>query len=506
MAMCGLLLVSAGCERSTVSSQVPDAGQQADEGPEGAGPESASESAVDYPKLLAALDDASTRDGAFDELERAALELGAGGGDDASRAAMRALLVQLTDEFDGVAIDPKLGEDAARGQSMRDRIRLLGRAREPSAVEPMIRALETLALPAAIHRELVTALGRIGDPRAVEALLVAPFRIPDSPSTSSIGERAIRALGAIGEPALPGVLMTLAGRHERINQLCVDQGLDVSFAQMLAVSAAAAIGSSRATGPLLELLDVGRCPVMTSESLDYDLVTNQMFAARALGDIADPAAVSDLCACAGSDQVGVAWELTFALGRIAGPEAFACLAKIVDTGRYNPDAVAAQGNEYELRWEAYRWAVLAAGPGQTGELRALRDRAIPDVQAKIDAGGYGDGIALLEDCGDAAPCYADHLADANAQIPTRELAAFRLAHLAEPGDLEAAAAIAAAFEIPDPDVRVSMAWLTRRVANHQPCAACVEALQAVMEREKGSVQAVMQRAWLTARTTIELLD
>jgi HEAT repeat protein len=82
-------------------------------------------------------------------------------------------------------------------------IATLGDAHHRDAVEPLIRLLEGVELPRPIQREIISALGRIGDPRAVDALLAVHFRVPDTPSTQSVGERALRAVAAIGDPALP---------------------------------------------------------------------------------------------------------------------------------------------------------------------------------------------------------------------------------------------------------------------------------------------------------------
>src|SRR5690606_37643682 len=98
-------------------------------------------------------------------------------------------------------------------------IAALGDARHRDAVEPLIRLLDGVELPRPIQREIISALGRIGDPRAVDALLAVQFHIPDAPGTQSVGERALRAIAAIGEPALPAVLMTFAGNNRRVNAL-----------------------------------------------------------------------------------------------------------------------------------------------------------------------------------------------------------------------------------------------------------------------------------------------
>lgn len=75
---------------------------------------------------------------------------------------------------------------------------------------------------------------------------------------------------------------------------------------------------------------------------------------------------------------------------------------------------------------------------------------------------------------------------------------------ASPGSDEAATRIARAFAVPDPDGRVTMAWLVAKMLGDgdQRCDACVQALEEQLERDSGSRSKAYQLSVLTARYTL----
>jgi HEAT repeat protein len=399
------------------------------------------------------------------------------------------------------------GEEVEQGRMCMALIETLGDIRATGSVELLVRALEAsdeLGLPSAISRQLVTALGRIGDPRAVEALIAVQFRIADVPGTLSIGERAIRAIGAIGEPAVPGLLLALEGKNRRVEALAEEVGLDPWVVRASMARALGAVGSSRATASLLAGFPKAMCGTspLAEDELDFLEVSERAIYANALGMIGDPAAVPTLCGCAGkSGDPSDTWEIAVALARIGGQEAFACLAELVDHGRYDPD-LAGPGQEQAIRWDGFRLAVLAAPPSELGALKELRDRAEPDVREHIRRDESDIGIAVLEACAEDVACYREVLDDPERHSFERELAAFELARL-RPGDLELAGAVAAAFATPDPGVRVNMAWLAGELARGHECPECVAGLEAVLFAEDTTKTATMQAAWIMARHTID---
>lgn len=437
------------------------------------------------------------RDGALAEIELALAGL--------RRAELHELDAELIDRLAAglVNFDPEASDDAKLVFSL---ISTLGDLRVTSAVELLIQTLEAPQIPRTLARALVSALGRIGDARAVDALIAVQFRIPDQPSTQSIAERSLRALGAIGEPALPGVLATFAGTNRRVNELA-KQHIDEEIVRLTMLRALGVIGSARAVEPILASFPRAGCarePAAANEDELMQAVSGRAFSANALGYIADAAAVPTLCACNGVSENPIdVYEIASALGRIGGEQAFACLVKLVERGRYHPDWVPTAGMEVQIRWDAFRWAVVAAPPSKVDALLSLLQAATPEVRAEIERLHHDVGIAVLRECGDDSTCYREVLDDVRRQPFERELAAFNLARRATPGDLELAAALTAAFETPEPEVRIHMAWLAAKVAADRACPACARNLEAVMKAEELSKDASMMAPWLSARQTID---
>lgn len=411
------------------------------------------------------------------------------------------LLARLTRELDG--FDRK---DSLQTKLLIMLLDRLGDLRVDSAVDLLISTLEGPELPRPIQRALVSALGRIGDPRAVDALIVAQFRLPDPPSTQSIGERSIRALGAIGEDALPAVLAAFAGKNQRVNELVREYEIEQEVVRLSMLKVLGVIGSPRATEPVLQAFPragCGRVRAPRDEDERMELLRVRGSYANALGFIADPAAVPILCSCnVDSEDPSDVWEIASALGRIGGEEALACLSPSMTSGQHDSDS---DDDELETRWQTFRWAIIAAPPSKADKLVALLEAATPDIRAQLERDQLDAGLRPLQECGEDTGCYREVLGDDRRLPFEREVAAFNLARRAAPGDLELAAALAAAFAIPDPEVRIHMAWLAGKVAAGRACPECVRNLEAVLVEEESSKSPTMQAAWILARQTIDKL-
>src|SRR5690606_20521527 len=93
----------------------------------------------------------------------------------------------------------------------------------------------------------------------VDALITVQFAVADAPGTQSLGERAIRALGAIGEPAVPKLLETMAGNNTKVNDLAAEKGVDVRIVQQSAVRILGVIGSPKATEAIVAYMPQRDC-------------------------------------------------------------------------------------------------------------------------------------------------------------------------------------------------------------------------------------------------------
>lgn len=402
-------------------------------------------------------------------------------------------------------------QDGQEGVLRYEIARALGELRSRAAVLVLIELLRQPEehQPKGVYKAAIDALGKIGDPAAVDALIAVQFFVADVPGTWSIGERAVQAIGAIGEPAVPSLIATLEGQNEAVNARAVDIGIPLDIIELSAIRMLGVVGSASASASLLATMPQRDCSAkpVDPDFDPYDAITRRAFVANSLGYIGDPAAVGPLCGCRNASRnPSDLWEIVSALGRIGGDEAFACLDDIVRHGSYDPEAVVSADATLEVRWEALRWQILAASPAQAAAVLKTIKASKREVRREIDKQPWRSGVAVLETCVQDRGCYERILADTARTWFEREVAAFNLARMSKPGDLEAAASIARAFDIDDPDARVNIAWLSARVAGDAACPACVEALEQIMEAEALTKNASMQAAWLRARQTIAKLE
>ncbi|MEX2008583.1 MAG: HEAT repeat domain-containing protein, partial [Dongiaceae bacterium] len=113
----------------------------------------------------------------------------------------------------------------------------LGVRQEPAAVEPLLRLLDRPEDSPGVRGPVYQALGRIGDARAVPALLGAL----DAEDREELRAEAVQALGAIGDAAvLPRLLAALDGDPSLIVRTRAIDALG-NFAAPAAVEALAAL-------------------------------------------------------------------------------------------------------------------------------------------------------------------------------------------------------------------------------------------------------------------------
>ena len=406
-------------------------------------------------------------------------------------------------------VDPSTDEFEPVGELRAAFVRTLGALGDPAGVQVLIQTVRQPhdAQPVALHKLAIDELARFAPPsdELIDELLMVMFRVPDVPSTQNIGERAKRALVAFGEASVPRTLLMLRLQHEGVNGWAAENGVDADLVKGVAVSFLASIGSATATEAVLAEMPMDGCGARRRKppvENDPVVIGQRAMFARALGNIGDPRAVPALCSCRdASHDPADTWEIATALGRIGGPEARACLERIVKTGEYQDTLPELR---YEIRWEAARFAILASGPSDVRKLRKLL-AASRDKTVRAKSAQWEPGLATLEHCSTDPACYARVLDDDTAPGFAREVAATQLSQLS-PKDAAAALLIAQAFRVPDPDARVTMALLTRETLDGTPCPECAAALKKVMDRESGSAKAEMQLAWLTAREAMAALS
>ncbi len=445
----------------------------------------------------------------------------------ALQGIQRARATETTDTVVGLMTELIKDPSKDRGKQNEGEIRLelaktLGELRDKKGVPVLIEAMKQTKdnQPVSVHREAAKALGMIKDPAAVDALLTVSFRVPDAPSTTDISNRAKIALVSIGEPAVPRLKEMLAGKFEEVNALANANGVDLLVVQQTAVGILGALGTTSATDELIAFMPKDDCtaPVAKKpekkkkkkaedeEPSEEDAADASLraFVANTIGLIGDAKGVDPMCKCINATHnPGDMFPISEALGRIGGDAAFKCLADVTKAGEYDPEALENSEFKFQIRWEAARFAILAASADQLPALKealagaaAGGDKKVAEELPKWDA-----GVKLLESCKADKACYLKTLQDQNADWFAREKAAVELARLA-PGDKSVALELSKAFKVRNPDARVTMALLVPRVLNGAKCPECAVALEDVMKGEKGSMDATMQLPVLTARTAI----
>lgn len=426
-------------------------------------------------------------------------------------------------QLEALIADPNKDKGELAGQIRLEYARTLGELKAQKAVPVLIKTLEQPAeqQPVAVHKEATKALGMIGDPSAVDALLQVQFRVPDAASTQNIGERVKQALVAIGKPAVEPVMTALRGDHEAVNKLAATNNVEVKVVQQAAAGILGAMGYPEATEALVAYMPKADCVTEPAKpkrrgkkrkkaaepeaEVDPEAAHLRAFVARALGNIGDERAVDALCGCRNATRNPVdLWEITSALGRIGGDAAFQCLSDIVANGEYDPEQLPNSDFRYQIRWDGARHLVLAANAEQSAAARKIIEGQT-DAKVKQEIAAWEPGLKVLEECKGDKACYTKVVADTTADWFAREKAAVELGRLAQ-GDLTAAAEVAKAFKVRDAGARVTMAWLVGKIAGDQKCPECVDALEGVMDGEKGTANATMQLAWLTARETIAKVE
>jgi hypothetical protein len=178
--------------------------------------------------------------------------------------AVEALVV-----FGEPAVIPLLHALSTRSVSAYDVVQALGRIGDPRAVEPLIDALDTsnhfLTQIAAV------GLGNIGDTRTIDPLINV-FRLEwDDTETITTWQKAAQALAAIGEPSLFPLIAALSDMDENVRhwsavalgKLTDPRAVEAllqalrdenGLVRAVAAEALGRIGEDRAIDPLMSLL------------------------------------------------------------------------------------------------------------------------------------------------------------------------------------------------------------------------------------------------------------
>jgi HEAT repeat protein len=419
-----------------------------------------------------------------------------------TKAKAEGSLDTVIEQLDKLIADPKNDGGERAGEVRGHLVDALAAIGSPKALPVLIKSLEQPEdkQPVGVHRKVADALGVIGDPSAVDALLTATYRVPDAFTTTNIAERVKIALAAIGEPAVPRVVAMLKGDHKEVQDLAAKHNVDQVNIQLAAGGYLGAIGSPKATADLIGYMPTQECaapaadekeePLPEEDAEDapppVDTAAIRAVMANSLGLIGDEAAVDALCACSTwSKNPADMFPIAEALGRIGGEKATACLENVIKNGIYAQDAVENSDFIKEIRWEAGRFGVQAAGPAGVAKIKAALEEARKDPNVAKNTTAWDSGIQTLEKCGEDAKCYVAVVDDVNADWFAREIAAINAGRKSK-GDVAVAESIAKAYKVRNPDARVTMAWMSAHMLQEKDCPACATAIERVIDDEKDS--------------------
>jgi HEAT repeat protein len=191
------------------------------------------------------------------------------------------------------AVIPLLHALDTRSVNRFDVVRALGRIGDPRAVEPLIDVLDTTNH--FLTQEAAIGLGNIGDARAISPLIDV-FRLEwDDTETITTWQKAAEALAALGEPTLLPLLAALDDEDDNVRHW-----------------SAVALGKltdPRAVEPLLHALQDEKSLV-------------RAVAAEALGQIGESRAIDPLVALLKDEDHYVRLRTCYALGDIGGVSVF----------------------------------------------------------------------------------------------------------------------------------------------------------------------------------------
>ena len=428
-------------------------------------------------------------------------------------------------ELEKTIADPKNDGGEAAGEMRLLMVQTLGALQDKKATPVLIKAMEQTSekQPVAVHRAAAEALGKIRDPEAAEALITVTYRVPDIPTSTNIGEKAKQALAAIGEPAVPKVLQMFKGENDEVQKLAAEHGLEQFNIQNAAAGLLAAMGRESAVDDLVAFMPKDDCVEKPPEeekkkppkegeeeepAVDESAGNVRANIANALGLIGDPKGVAALCPCAKtSKNPGDMFPIAEALGRMGGPAAVDCLVDVIKTAEYDQEAVQNSDYIHQIRWEAGRFAVLAASSDDIGKVKEAIEAASAEPKVKEEMAPWAAGIAAVEECKEDKDCWLGKVKDTSQDWIVREKAAVELMRLA-PGDKAVALEVAKAYKVRNPDARVTMTWATATMLGDgdTPCQECADQFASIIKAEKDSrLDASYQLSVLTARYTIAKL-
>ncbi len=341
----------------------------------------------------------------------------------------------------------------------RSAIRSLGNLKAKESVDELIKMTEDANVHKIVRMNAVYALGEIGDPKALDPLVLALYR-----DKAFFFHQAGLSLVKIGEPAVDLLATTMEGKNEKVNAL-LQQDADVIEGALESNSAKVLgdIGSPKAVKPLLTILD--KVAKWTEE------VNQMMVQARvlnALGAIGDKQGLPALLKNLATDHPEMRMVCTNALNAIGDRGVLSELLKVAG-GDGDP---AAKVPVFET----------IGNLGTDEHLAKLQELAAKQGSEEYLKTAVADSVQRLQayaECKQDVGCWIGKLK--SPQPAVREKAAYELGRLQ---DAKAGEALIGALADASESVRFAVGFALEKLKEQK----AVAAIEELIEKEKGSAR------------------
>ncbi|QRN95345.1 HEAT repeat domain-containing protein [Archangium violaceum] len=293
----------------------------------------------------------------------------------------------------------------------------LGRMRVSEAVEPLVQLATDEGAEPFLNRKAIEALGRIGDARAIPALMRTLTK--ERRGVSFYVESSF-SLFQLGQPAADALLAALEGKDAELTQWVRKNGINPASYSFKAAEILGDLREHRAEGTLVQQL------AFKNEDPRIQAGVRAR-AADALARMRSAAAVKPLAALVSEPDAGLRREYTHALTRLGGREALPALEKAAGQGDWYAreaaiEALTMLGDEKELpaveKLAAAEPAKTAAECEELGGEGCGDPAALGKKRAETIA-RHGKRLEAAKACGADAGCWAKKLQDEDKGVVAR---------------------------------------------------------------------------------------
>lgn len=335
--------------------------------------------------------------------------------------------------------------DAGEATVREAAIESLGKLGNFEGTEPLVKLALNDRQPF-LRKTAIKALGNLGDPKAVPALIQTLFI--EVPGISFYNEARF-ALIQIGKPATPALIKTLERKNKEVEDIRLGGGAKIGEGAIEAKAASVLgyIGAKKAEKQMVDALNTlhGRFKKRASAPVYASVPGAIIELCYSLGNLGTPAAAKALMPLAGA-----AWDADSGPIRLAASEA---LTQIGDRAAVKLMLKAAKTGDVPGRRASLAAAARLGDASHLAAFNGLAKVGGKGVPAKVMAKVVKqEAVRLLaaKDCKSDVACWTGKLDDTNPKV--RDKAAWELGWL---GKKESTAALLKAAEDSDAVVRMA---------------------------------------------------